>query len=78
MARAKIEIDVERCKGCGFCVEFCPRNLIYLNFDFNKMGYHPAVFKEKREGRSCTGCGICALVCPDTAITVYKEQKRKA
>lgn len=72
---AKIKINVERCKGCGFCAHFCPRGLIYLNSDFNQKGYHPAIFKQK-EKDSCNGCGICALVCPDTAITVYKEREK--
>jgi len=72
---AKIEIDVARCKGCGFCVEFCPQNLIYLDSNFNRRGYHPAIFKKEGE-KICTGCGICALVCPDTAITVYRKKKK--
>jgi len=24
MAKGFVAITVERCKGCGFCVEFCP------------------------------------------------------
>lgn len=73
---AKIKINGERCKGCGFCVEFCPADLIHLNSNFNRKGYHPAVLKEKGDER-CTGCGICALVCPDIAITVYRNYKKK-
>jgi len=65
----RIEIDAQRCKGCGFCVKFCPKNLIHLNSDFNNKGYHPAVFAGEEK---CTECAICALVCPDIAITVYK------
>jgi len=65
----KIEIDAKRCKGCGFCVKFCPKNLIQLDSNFNDKGYHPAVFKNPGD---CTGCGLCALVCPDVSITVYK------
>ncbi|TET08262.1 4Fe-4S dicluster domain-containing protein [Candidatus Aerophobetes bacterium] len=65
----RIEVGAQRCKGCGFCVKFCPKNLIHLNSDFNNKGYHPAVFTSEEE---CTGCAICALVCPDIAITVYK------
>ncbi|MCD6407293.1 4Fe-4S binding protein [Candidatus Aerophobetes bacterium] len=72
MTRGTIKIDRKRCKGCGFCVKFCPKNLIFLDTNFNTKGYHPAVFKENS---SCTGCGICALVCPDTAITVYVKKK---
>ena len=66
---ARIEIDTQKCKGCGFCVNFCPRNLIQLDSHFNNKGYHPAVFKGQEK---CTGCAICALMCPEVAITVYK------
>jgi len=66
---AKIEIDPQRCKGCGFCVNFCPKRLISLDSNFNDKGYHPAVFTDQEK---CTGCAICALVCPEVAITVYK------
>jgi len=27
---ARIEIDTQKCKGCGFCVNFCPRNLAWI------------------------------------------------
>ncbi|MCD6574738.1 4Fe-4S dicluster domain-containing protein [Candidatus Aerophobetes bacterium] len=76
MVKAKIEIDATRCKGCGYCVQFCPHNLIYLDTNFNSRGYHPAVFNEEKSFL-CTGCGICALVCPDTAITVYKKKREE-
>ncbi len=40
----KIVIDIERCKGCGFCVDACPRSLIKISKEINKIGYHPAEF----------------------------------
>ena len=29
-----------RCKGCGFCVEFCPRKVLFLSEEMNSLGYH--------------------------------------
>ncbi|MCX7677814.1 MAG: ferredoxin family protein [Spirochaetes bacterium] len=68
---AYILIERDRCKGCQFCVEFCPRNLIKISSSYNKQGYFPAEFDMKNEDQ-CTGCKTCALMCPDIAIEVYK------
>jgi 2-oxoglutarate ferredoxin oxidoreductase subunit delta len=66
-----IEIDRDRCKGCYFCVKFCPRELIAISEQHNKQGYFPAEFCRDREDQ-CTGCRTCAIMCPDTAIEVFK------
>ncbi len=68
---AHITIDADRCKGCYFCVEYCPRKLITISKQHNKQGYFPAEFLLEKEDR-CTGCSLCAIMCPDTAIEVYK------
>ena len=39
--RGEVYIEKERCKGCGFCVEFCPTETLALSEDFNEKGYHP-------------------------------------
>ncbi len=68
---AYIKIDTDRCKGCLFCVEFCPRNVIRKSTTPNRIGYFPAEFIQEQEDR-CTGCKTCATMCPDTAIEVFK------
>jgi 2-oxoglutarate ferredoxin oxidoreductase subunit delta len=68
-ARGKITIDEELCKSCGFCVEYCPQQVIGLADHYNTKGYYPAVLNSG----DCTGCGICALVCPEAAIEVWRE-----
>lgn len=65
----KIVINEERCKGCGLCVQFCPRNLIHMSDGFNSRGLHPCAFEDTEE---CTGCTVCGMMCPDVAIEVYK------
>jgi 2-oxoglutarate ferredoxin oxidoreductase subunit delta len=69
MAKGTIKIDVERCKACGFCVEFCPTHVLALSSAFNSKGYHPphAVDPEK-----CSGCDLCGMYCPDFAIHGYR------
>jgi len=38
MARGSVSIVVERCKACGFCVEFCPSKVLALSDAFNSKG----------------------------------------
>lgn len=62
-----IKFSEQRCKGCGFCVEFCPKHVLVFTDDMNDLGYHYAVVKDIN---TCTGCGICALMCPDVLIEI--------
>ncbi len=63
--RGGVYIDWDRCKGCGFCVEFCPPKVLALSDRFNAHGYHPP---ELVKPDGCTGCDLCGLYCPDFAI----------
>jgi 2-oxoglutarate ferredoxin oxidoreductase subunit delta len=63
--RGEVYIEIERCKGCGFCVEFCPTHTLMLSESFNSKGYHPP---EVVNLDACTGCGLCGMYCPDFAI----------
>jgi 2-oxoglutarate ferredoxin oxidoreductase subunit delta len=69
MAKGNVTIYVERCKGCAFCVEFCPTKVLALSTAFNSKGYHPpnVVAPEK-----CSGCDLCGMYCPDFAIFGWK------
>ena len=62
-----IHIIEERCKGCGFCVEFCPQDVLIISKRTNARGYHPP---ELIEDSHCIDCGLCTLLCPDFAIYV--------
>ena len=55
----------ERCKGCGYCIELCPRNFLEFSSGFNKKGYHPPVAKNMG---SCVNCHYCEIICPEFAI----------
>jgi 2-oxoglutarate ferredoxin oxidoreductase subunit delta len=61
----ELHIIKERCKGCGFCVEYCPKGVLELSDEFNAKGYHPPY--AKREGE-CVNCDLCERICPEFAI----------
>jgi 2-oxoglutarate ferredoxin oxidoreductase subunit delta len=67
IAHGIVHVIEERCKGCGFCVEFCPRRLLVMSPRTNSKGYHPP---EVVDDLNCVNCGLCALLCPDFAIYV--------
>ncbi len=60
-------VNRDKCKGCGVCVEACPKNVLALSEDVNAKGYFPA--KQARPD-DCVFCAICATMCPDVAITI--------
>jgi len=65
MAKGVVSIVVERCKACGFCVEFCPTKVLELSSAFNAKGYHPPVAVNPDK---CSCCDLCGMYCPDFAI----------
>jgi len=60
-----VYVDRERCKGCGFCVEFCPTKALELEAGYNAKGYHPPMLARRDD---CNGCDLCGLYCPDFSI----------
>ena len=69
--RGQTYIIPERCKGCRFCIEFCPKDVLEESRDINSKGYHYAVVAPGKE-EACIHCGFCTLVCPEFAI--YTEE----
>lgn len=63
----QIEVIKDRCKGCSFCIEFCPRHVLRKSNEFNKRGYIVAAAENPED---CNNCGLCVLICPDFAIKV--------
>jgi 2-oxoglutarate ferredoxin oxidoreductase subunit delta len=60
-----VYVLVEECKGCGLCIEFCPREVLVLSPDTNAKGHnYPVVVKEGE----CANCQMCTLICSEFAI----------
>jgi 2-oxoglutarate ferredoxin oxidoreductase subunit delta len=59
----------ERCKGCGLCIEICPKKILTFANHLNSSGYNTVSSKDQAQ---CIGCAMCARTCPDVVIEVYK------
>jgi len=69
--RYRVTINEAYCKGCGYCIEFCPRKCFDRKADLNAKGVNPPVFARPAD---CVGCGQCNLLCPDLAIRVEEVE----
>jgi 2-oxoglutarate ferredoxin oxidoreductase subunit delta len=71
MAKKKIKehrIERDWCKGCGICVEFCPKHVLELD----DHGKAKAVRLQ-----DCIACGLCELRCPDLAIEIITQEEEE-
>lgn len=66
-AAVTIEINDRWCKGCGICVEFCPKAVLRMA---------PTDKVEVASLEACTTCLRCEQLCPDFAIVVHGEPEK--
>ena len=62
-------ISDKLCKGCGLCIEACPKKILQPDTKMNENGYYPAICIDES---ACIACAICARCCPDIAISIYR------
>jgi 2-oxoglutarate ferredoxin oxidoreductase subunit delta len=70
--KGKLALIKDRCKGCGFCIEFCPKKVLEFSSESNAKGYH---VPEVKNPDQCILCGFCSMYCPDFAIYQIKNDK---
>ncbi len=70
--RGEIHIIPNRCKGCNFCIEYCPNKVLEISGEFNEKGYHPPFIAHPEK---CCYCGLCEVICPDFAIFVTEKKE---
>jgi len=55
-----LKLDIEKCTGCGMCIEVCPHEVFKMN----------TRHVEIRHRDACMECGACSRNCPFDAIAV--------
>lgn len=65
VAKGRVTVIKERCKGCQLCVTYCPRNVLRMSQTFNPKGYY---YPEAKGEDNCVNCHFCEVLCPDFAI----------
>lgn len=63
---AILNLKVERCKSCEFCMIECPKEAIGLSRELNRNGFNYVAVDMKK----CNHCGICYIVCPDGVFEI--------
>ena len=70
MPKGILHLQEELCKGCGLCVNACPKKILAVSKSkLNHKGHAPV---ECTDPAACVGCASCALMCPDCVITVER------
>lgn|GEM_PF-2394807 len=54
-----VRVDVEKCSGCGSCVDICPNDAIEL-----------VEGRAVIAAEACAGCGVCVDECPNEALAL--------
>ncbi len=66
MANEKVYTNPVRCKGCGYCINACPKGAVVLSGLVNEKGYETIKVEEEK----CIVCGMCYRVCPDYVFEI--------
>lgn len=72
LEEVNIHVDEKLCKGCYFCIEACPKDVLEKSTKLGPKGY---IIVEAVKPEECIECKLCERVCPDFAISVHKKEK---
>ncbi|MHA1798145.1 MAG: 4Fe-4S binding protein [Candidatus Helarchaeota archaeon] len=64
----KLTLDVEKCSGCGNCVDICPMLIPILDKEMKKI--------RLRKPETCINCKACINQCPTNALSLTPETEK--
>ena len=65
--KGELYIKEKRCKGCGICAAFCPKQVLEVSLLGKIVPVRP---------EDCIACGQCEMRCPDFAIFVERRESK--
>lgn len=67
-----LSINEILCKGCGYCIKYCPKAILEMGRERNKNGhFYPHMTDEDK----CISCAMCATICPEGAIEITEKEE---
>ena len=66
-----LSINETLCKGCGYCIKYCPKAILVMGSERNKKGYF---FPHLTDAEKCIACAMCATICPEGAIELTEKE----
>ena len=64
--KMRVEINAAWCKGCGICIDLCPKEALVKDKKEKAVWQYP---------EKCNRCGLCELRCPDLAIAIRETEE---
>ncbi len=67
----RVQIDLDRCIGCGLCTQVCPVD----NFEIREVDGAKKAFATEGANERCFCCKACEVVCPTQAVVIFEGLK---
>jgi len=64
-----LDINIERCKGCGLCILEYPEKILEMSEELNNAGYPYIQIKNTKNITDCKECDLCYQICPELCFT---------
>jgi NAD-dependent dihydropyrimidine dehydrogenase PreA subunit len=76
MKISRIDINPDRCKGCGLCVDSaCQKGVLAMTDPKKESNSNGVSFAKAINPQLCAACGRCIAVCSEAIIYIYREDE---
>ena len=77
MDNANFKLNLEKCNGCGLCLNVCPGNMVGGNVLRMEDSHVVMVDQTKFGWQGCWKCQHCLAICPSGAISILGVDAEK-